>query len=123
MKKILLIILVLIVGCATNPHESLMKDMIIVFNEMVEIIEGVTDESSADAAIGKLEKLSKKMVDIKTKKDKLGDPDEEMKKALAEYESKGEEAMARLEEASMKIALKPYGEKVLKALEEAFSIF
>ena len=86
---------------------------------MTEIIEGVTDESSADAAIGKLEKISKKMGDIKTRVEKLGDPDEATKKELAEYESKMKEALGRLMKVSMGMALKPYGEKVMKAMGDA----
>ncbi len=34
MKKILLFVLVLIVGCATDTYESLIKDMISTFEEM-----------------------------------------------------------------------------------------
>ena len=119
MKKILLFVLVLIVGCATDPHESLMKDTISTFDEMIGVIEGVTDESSADAAIGKLEKISKKMGDIKTRGEKLGDPDEATKKDLAEYESKIEEALGRLMVVSMGMAFKPYGEKVMEAMGAA----
>ena len=119
MKKILLFVLVLIVGCATDTHESTIKEMISTFDEMTEIIEGITDESSADAAIGKLEKISKKMGDIKTRLDKLGDPDEATKKDIAEYESKMKEALGRLMKVSMGMALKPYGEKVMKAIGTA----
>ena len=119
MKKILLIVLVLIVGCTTDTHESTIIEMISTFDEMTEIIEGVTDESSADAAIGKLEKISKKMGDIKTRGEKLGDPDEATKKDLAEYESKMEEALGRLMKVSMGMAFKPYGEKVMEAMSAA----
>ena len=119
MKKILLIVLVLIVGCTTDTHESTILEIISTFDEMTEIIEGVTDESSADAAIGKLEKISKKMEDIKTRVEKLGDPDEATKKELAEYESKMKEALGRLMKASMGMAFKPYGEKVMKAMGAA----
>ena len=119
MKKILLIVLVLIVGCTTDTHESTLIEIISTFDEMTEIIEGVTDESSADAAIGKLEKTSKKMEDIKTRVEKLGDPDEATKKELAEYESKMKEALGRLMKVSMGMALKPYGEKVMKAMGDA----
>ena len=119
MKKILLIVLVLIVGCARDTHESTIIEMISTFDEMTEIIEGVTDESSADAAIVKLEKISKKMGDIKTRVEKLGDPDEATKKDLAEYESKMKEALGRLMKVNMGMAFKPYGEKVMKAMGDA----
>ena len=119
MKKILLFVLVLIVGCATDTHESTIKEVISTLDEMTEIIEGVTDESSAEAAIGKLEKISKKMGDIKTRVEKLGDPDEATKKDIAEYESKIEEALGRLMKVSMGMALKPYGEKVMEAMSAA----
>ena len=93
--------------------------MISTFDEMTEIIKGVTDEFSADAAIGKLEKISKKMGDIITKVEKLGDPDEATKKDIAEYESKIEEALGRLMKVSTGMAFKPYGEKVMKAMGDA----
>ena len=119
MKKILLFVLVLIVGCATDTHESSIKEMISAFDEMTAIIEGVTDESSADAAIGKLEIISKKMGNIKTRLEQLGDPDETTKKDIAEYESKMKEALGRLMKVSMGINFKPYGKKVMKAMGDA----
>ncbi len=119
MKKILMSVLVLIIGCSTDTHESTIKEMISTFDEMAEIIESVTDDSSADTAIGKLEKISKKMRNIKTRVENLGDPDEATKKDLAEYESKMKEAMGRMMKVSMGMSTKPYGPKVMKAMGDA----
>ena len=120
MKKILLIILplLLIVGCATDTHESLMKDMISTFDEIAEIMEAVTDDPSADAAISKLKKISKKMRDVKTRTEELGDLDEATQKDLAEkYESQMKKAFGRYIKAVGGMILKPYGEKVMEAVD------
>jgi len=108
----------LMVGLFAMPLSSMAADqaafeataekMIEAMNKLAGIMETVTDEATADAASASIKELTQKeMVPIAREMKALGDPDEEMEKALeAKYQVQMEESSNRMMTAMMTIAQK-----------------
>jgi hypothetical protein len=77
-----MVLTICLAGCKTD-HESLTKDSISKMKEMVSVLKGVTDESSAKAAGPKLEAISKDMKNLQAEMKKLGEPPKEKQEELA----------------------------------------
>jgi len=88
--------------------EATAEKMIEAMNKLAGIMETVTDEATADAASASIKELTQKeMVPIAREMKALGDPDEEMEKALeAKYQVQMEESSNRMMTAMMTIAQK-----------------
>ena len=86
MKKLATLIVcsmtMMLTACGGDTHESLMDEISSMMDEMTSILKGVKDESSAKAAVSKLESLGKKGQDLSERMKKLGEPSEEQEKEL-----------------------------------------
>ncbi len=58
-----------------STHESLADDFLDTTEELVSVMEGITDESSAKAAVPQIQKIGDRMVDIFKKIQKLEESD------------------------------------------------
>jgi hypothetical protein len=92
-----------------------MKEAIDKMKEVATILEGVTDESSAQAAKPKLQAVSAEMKAIKVKADKLGKPTPDEDKRLREkYEPQVKELMPKLMSQMMRIGMDPKLAPIIK---------
>ena len=102
MEKKILSIAVLVALCVAcgdsiDSHEDAMEAQIDVMDEMIEILEGVTDEASAKGAIPDMEALGKRMAEIAEQVKKLPQPTmEEMQAMQSDY-------MKRLQDSQKKV--------------------
>lgn len=64
--------------------EAVVDEVIVVLTEVVETLESVNDQASADAAAAKLVALQSRMVEVQAKMEGLGEPDEATQEKLAE---------------------------------------
>lgn len=64
--------------------EAVVDEIIVVLTEVVETLESVNDQASADAAAAKLVALQSRMVEVQAKMEGLGEPDEATQEKLAE---------------------------------------
>ena len=69
-------------GCKGTTHESLAEEQMALMNEMFDVMEGVTDAASAQAAKPKLEKISTRMKELGEKAKALGQPSAEEEQRL-----------------------------------------
>ena len=73
-----------------DDHESLARQSITLMSETVDVLDGVTDKASAEAAKPKLEAIVVKIEDIKKRMTALGEPDEATQEKLKKVlESEG----------------------------------
>lgn len=64
--------------------EAVVDEVIVVLTEVVETLESVNDQASADAAAAKLVALQSRMVEVQAKMESMGEPDEATQEKLAE---------------------------------------
>lgn len=64
--------------------EAVVDEVIAVLTEVVETLESVNDQASADAAAAKLVALQERMVEVQAKMEAMGEPDEATQEKLAE---------------------------------------
>ncbi len=70
--------------CAPEAAEAAVDELLAILAEQVETLESVTDKASADAAAEKLQGLQTRMLDLQSKMEALGEPDEATEQKLAE---------------------------------------
>jgi len=92
-----LLLLCVACGDSIDSHEDAMEAQIDVMDEMIEILEGVTDAASAKGAIPDMEALGKRMAEIAEQVKKLPQPTmEEMQSMQSDY-------MTRLQDSQKKV--------------------
>lgn len=64
-------------GCGKSKHEELAEENLALQSEFCDIMDGVTDQASADAAIPKLQKLGARMIALGDREETLGRPSKE----------------------------------------------
>src|SRR5437773_7521802 len=107
------VLMICLVGCKTD-HESLTKDSISKMKEMVSVLKGVTDESSAKAAGPKLEAISTDMKNLQAEMKKLSAPPKEKQEDLAKkYVPEMMSAQAELMKEMTRISADPKLAKVI----------
>jgi hypothetical protein len=100
-------LIVVLIMIFRTTHESLAEDMVDATEDLVSIMEGITDESSAKAAVPRIHKIGDRMADILRKGDELekSDPftdeeevalDEKIKERMEAISKRREEQLARL---------------------------
>ncbi len=72
-----------LVGCG-DSFEKVMEDQTEIETEFVAVLKSVTDESSAKAAVPKLESLAERMREVQAREKALGEPTEEDMKRVVE---------------------------------------
>ena len=101
-----------------DTHESLIVEMMKVSKKVLRIMESIHDESSADAAIVKMEKLNITLKDLTKRMDKLGEIDPELDQKLQDkYKDEMENIGEVMYEIISEIMMEPYGGKVMDALD------
>jgi hypothetical protein len=116
--RIIMTTLVLGLGlaaCGGGDHEAIIEEQADLMDEMLDILEGVTDEASAKEAAKKLEALAEDMQALAKRAEELGEPTPEQQKRLEEI-SKERQADAQKRMQAIMTKLMQYPE-----LGEAFS--
>jgi len=111
---LLLPTLLLIAGCGPDlsSHEGVLDARLDLLEEMVVILEGVTDVDTAKAARSKMEALKGRMEEIEKAAKEIGNPPKDEDKRLEEkYKSRAMELQKRLMAAIGKIP--PEAQKAL----------
>lgn len=89
MMVVLAMSLMVLGGCSRDP-EDVAEDAVDNMNELVEVLEGVTDVESAKAAVDEVKELMTKQMEL-AKEGNEGDwTEEEMKAAKEKYNAVGE---------------------------------
>jgi len=102
-----------------DTHEKVSEEMIDLMAEVADILEGVTDEESAEAATTRLEKLGERAEELGQRAEALGDPDPEEEKRLEKkYEQRMQEISKSMAASMMRLSSQP---EVLQAVEEAMA--
>ena len=102
----LLLSLMPLTGCGSDPHEKAMEDMIGGMEEMVAILETVKDKESAEAAKPKLEALGKRMEATQKTMEEIGKPDEAKEKVLKEkFEKRMKEILPKVMSETMRVGM------------------
>jgi hypothetical protein len=104
-------------GCGSSAAEQTMKDTIAAENELADIMEGIKDDASAEAAIPKMEKVGERMKEIVRKVKSLKMTKDEEKKLQEKYKPEMEKMQERLKNATMNLVKKAPGksQKVMQA--------
>jgi hypothetical protein len=104
-------------GWAADTFESVTEEMIKGMNDAADLLTGIKDKQSADAAKPKLKTLGKKLADLKKRAEKLGKPTKEVEDKLkAKYEEKIKQAADRLLQETFRVANVEGGKEALKEL-------
>jgi hypothetical protein len=102
-------------ACGGNTHESIAEEQFDLMDEMLDILEDVTDSESAKEASGKMDKLGEKMADLAKRAKELPDPTPEQQKRLEDLaKDRQEEYSKRMQEVMSKMMQYP-------ELRQAFS--
>jgi len=102
-------------ACGGNSPEALVDEQFDLMDEMLEIVEDVTDEASAKEAAKKLEALGEKLADLQKRMEKMPDPTPaEQKQLEARVAARQADYMKRSQEFGAKMMQYP-------ELMEAFS--
>ncbi len=112
MKKTLWMVVLMVgamgvVGCS-DSREKVTEDGLDLMEEMVGVLEGVTDKESAEEAKPKLEELNKEGEELKARAEKLGDPSKEEEKELEEkYGEQMKEVFGKMMAQMARLSAKP----------------
>ena len=95
---------VLFASCGADSKEKIIADAETGMEEMVNLLEGIKDKATAEAAKPKLEALAERMNKLKSRADALQIPEEDMKKAM-EGSEKIKGLMGKLMGSMMRIGM------------------
>jgi hypothetical protein len=110
MRKLALCGLVLLcgIGGCKSKHEALADDAMALMNEMVDVLESVTDDASAQAAVAKLEKIGGRMKELQERSKALGTaPKEEQDRLKQKFTANMENVKKRMEAVGPKVGKYP----------------
>ena len=116
MRYVTIALLTFIAACggAVDSHEDGLDETVDAMEELIEVLEGVTDKASAEDAKDEIEKLADRINDIKEQMEKLPQPTGEEQARLAKLdEEKIGPLMQRFMAAAMKVASNPEIRKIL----------
>ena len=114
----------LVSGCGKGEptHESVAEDMMDLLAKQVDIMEGITDAASAEAAKPKLDALLEELKELTEVAKKLGDPPKELEEELEKkYEPETKKLMERLMPVMMRLMADAEIQKVLEDTMTKFS--
>jgi hypothetical protein len=77
-------------GCGGSSADSLMKDELANMKDVASILEGIKDDSSAEAALPKLEKAADRAAELSKKAEALKLSDEQKKQLEARYKTEAQ---------------------------------
>ena len=119
---VLLALLLPVAGCgdsadAATTHEGVARQIAGTIEEMVEVLDGVTDEATAEAAKAKMEDFGARFKALAERVEELGEPDPATVERLnAEMESTMQKLTARMQDLAAKAMSNPHVRDVLEAL-------
>jgi predicted RNase H-like nuclease (RuvC/YqgF family) len=94
----MIVLLCALSGCGRSKHEAAVDDAIAIGNELCDILDGVKDKDSAQAAAGKIEKLGSRMKDLSERIKAMGEPSkEEQEKIGKKLDEQSEKLKKRME--------------------------
>ena len=104
-----------------ETHEKIMKDMISVMNRLGDLMGGIKDKATAEAAKPKLSALVDELKAVKARMDKIGEPKGKLADDLkAKYEKEMKAAMEKFTGSIMKaMTAGPEVAETLKSVGEA----
>lgn len=109
-----------LVACGgATTHESLAKDIDKTAGELVEVLEGITDKESADAAKGKLNKIAERFAAMMDEAKELGNPSPEVDKKLKEKYAGANSNTSKLQKEMMRVAMIPGTQEALQDFGKA----
>lgn len=109
----------LLVGCQADTHKSLAKQQLKVMEDFVTILESVKDKRTATNAAPKLERIAKRMKNLKERADKLPQPSSEQLQELVKMAPEIQIQMQKVLSAQAQIMQNPEAMSVLtKAFEK-----
>lgn len=95
-------------GGGISSYEDGMEAQVKIMEEMVDVLEGVTDEASAEKASSEIEALGSRIGDVIAQLQELPEPTtEEMQEIAAKYGEQGQEFQKRAASQMMKLAEYP----------------
>jgi len=95
-------------GGGINSYEDAMEAQVEIMEEMVGVLEGVTDQASAEEASSEIEALGSRIADVIAQVQELPEPTaEEMQEIAAKYGEQGQEFQTRAASQMMKLAEYP----------------
>ncbi len=114
MKKVLLTAVLAFVwtlpGRAQDTHDDLAEDAIKTFSGFADVLASIKDKESAEKAKIELKKTGDKLADLKTRIDKIGEPQGAKKDELEKkYKPKMEEVQKKVQGEMLRIATKVDG--------------
>ncbi|MHC4493992.1 MAG: hypothetical protein ACYTDU_20545 [Planctomycetota bacterium] len=75
-------VLGLVLGACGDSHESVVDEQFDLMEEMLDILDGVTDEASAKEAAKDVEALGEKLADLQKRMEKMPEPTPEQQKKM-----------------------------------------
>ncbi len=118
---LLLSLPLLFASCGGDTHQSIAEEVRGEFSKVVDILESVKDEASAQAAVEKIAKIQKNIDDIGVRAKKLGTPDAETtQKMLKEVDVENSPVIKMVMEME-RVGSLPGGAEVKKAVEALIS--
>jgi len=103
-----------------GEHEGVMKNMVAVCSDYAATLATVKDKATAEAAKPKLQGLALRMQAVQERMAALGEPPEAEKQRLKEkYEAAMAEAMQKMMTESMRVAMTPGANEVLREVFES----
>ena len=102
MRSLLLVPFLVLAGCGggLGTHEGVLDAQIDAMDDFADILDGINNKSDVDSAKPKVEALVKRMQEIQTAADKLGEPTGDQKKQL---EKKMQDAQKKFEPRMKKV--------------------
>lgn len=93
----LMFVLLCGVGGCKSAHEAVAADSIALMNELCDVMEGVTDDASAQAAVPKIENLGARMKELVDRFNAAGTPDQaEAQRLMEKYKPQQEKLASRM---------------------------
>ncbi len=119
MRRVLMVMMVAVMcascGGGINSYEDAMDAQVEIMEDMVGVLEGVTDDASAQKAASEIEALGNRMAEVVAHVQELPQPSaEEMQQIAEKYRTEGQEFQERAASQMMKLAEYP-------ALSEAWT--
>ena len=106
-------ILLTVCGCE-RTHEDVLSDSLEAMKELSELLEGVTDKESAEAAAPEIKKVAGRLRELSDEMDKITLTDEQQKALESKYGAEGAEIIQALSVQRQRVLTDPELRQVLR---------
>lgn len=105
-------------GCAGDSRSDLARESAAVMTEVADLLDGIHDAPSSQAARPRLEQLGRRMKAVRARTEALrGEPTESEREAMARYAAPFARATGRFVLSAMRLSLDAEGRAALAALD------